>query len=405
MRSLLLGAIAAVLIACGSPEPGAGVDAGPGQDRLVDSVTVNYDMADAGLRWLELVTAGADDEALREAFSRDVAPTAGCQAIIRHWERFRPWDEDLFFDFILEALDRKATDAPLVDEYGQETRLGHARRLWLAAVADRDRLSKNLEALRSIDVRQVALNRARRFLPAEADVSNRFHVVLFGASGAFSVGEDNGFDLLQLKRLPDGEIDVEWVIDLFAHEMHHSGLTSAMEQSMGEAADDDRIVLPGVLVAEGTATYFTTPPFPQLEAWRLSDDPTDRGLAADWDRHLANMPSLYAQAEADIELGLNGGLTTDDLMARWLGGYQGAAYGLGVDMMRTIDTELGTETAVNLARDSRRLLTTYNRAAMSAREEGREAYLFNAALAERLEAFVPGDEEDATAPASPNVGE
>ena len=130
MRSLLLGAIAAVLIACGTHEPGAGVDADPGQDRLVDSVTVNYDMADAGLRWLELVTAGADDEALREAFFRDVAPTAGCQAIIRHWERFRPWDEDRFFDFILEALDRKATDAPLVDEYGQETRLGSGWPRW-----------------------------------------------------------------------------------------------------------------------------------------------------------------------------------------------------------------------------------------------------------------------------------
>ncbi len=398
MRFLVLGAIAAVLIACGSPEPGAGVDADTSQDRPVDSVTVNYDMADAGLRWLELVVAGADDQALREAFFRDVAPTAGCQAIIRHWERFRDWNEDLFFDFILEALDRKAADAPLVDEDGRETRLGHARRLWSAAVADQGQLRENLDALRSIDVRQVALSRARRFLPAEADVSNRFHVVLFGASGAFSVGEDNGFDLLQLKRLPSGEIDVEWVIDLFAHEMHHSGLASVMEQSMGAVADDDRIVLPGVLVGEGMATYFTTPPFPQLEAWRVSDDPTDRGLAADWDRHLANMPSLYAQAEADIELGLNGGMTTDDLMTRWLDGYQGPAYGLGVDMMRIIDTELGTDAAVNLARDSRRLLTTYNRAAMSAREAGREAYLFKAALAERLEAFEPADNKDTGTP-------
>jgi hypothetical protein len=398
MRLIAFGAFAVALMACGSREPGADVDAHRGQDRSVDSVTVNYDMADAGMRWLELVAAGADGAALREAFFRNVAPTAGCQAIIRHWERFRDWNEELFLDFILEALDCRATDAPLVDEHGRETRLGHARRLWLAAVAHQDELRENLEALRSIDVRQVALDRARRFLPAGADVSNRFHVVLFGASGAFSVGEDNGFDLLQLKRLPNGEIDVEWVIDLFAHEMHHSGLASAMERSMGVVADDDRIVLPGVLVAEGMATYFTTPPFPQLEAWRVSDDPTDLGLAADWDRHFANMPSLYAQAEADIELGLDGGLITDDLMTRWLDGYQGPAYGLGVDMMRIIDTELGTDAAVNLARDSRRLLTTYNRAAVSARAAGREAYLFNAALAERLEAFEPADSKDVSAP-------
>jgi hypothetical protein len=376
-----------VAAACGSPEHGADVAESSDQSRSVDSVTVGYDMADAGVKWIELVVAGADNEALREAFMRDVAPTAGCQAIIRHWQRFREWDEELFFEFILEALERKATDAPLVNEDGQPTRLGHSRRLWSAAVADVDGLRNNLESLRSTDVRQVALTKARRFLPDEADVSNRFHVVLFGASGAFSVGEENGFDLLQLKQLPDGGIDVEWVIDLFAHEMHHSGLSSAMEQHMGEASDDSHILLPGVLVAEGMATYFTTPPFPQLEAWRASDDPTERGLAADWDRHLANMPSIYAQAEADIEVGLNGELTIDDLMARWLGGLQGPAYGLGVDMMRMIDTELGTETAVNLARDSRRLLTTYNRAAVAAREAGREAYLFDAALAKRLEAF------------------
>jgi hypothetical protein len=256
-------------------------------------------------------------------------------------------------------------------------------------VADPDQVRTNLEALRSADVRDEALARARRFLPAEADVSNRFHVVVFGASGAFSVGEENGFDLLQLKRLPSGDIDVEWVIDLFAHEMHHSGLASTMELHMGEAADDSRLMLPGVLVAEGMATYYTTPPFLELDAWRRSDDPTERGLARDWDRHQATMPSLYAQAETDIEIGLDGGLTVDDLMTRWLGGLQGPAYGLGVDMIRVIDSELGTDAAVGLARDSRRLLTTYNRAAVSARAAGRDAYLFDAELAARLEAFEP----------------
>jgi hypothetical protein len=146
-------------------------------------------------------------------------------------------------------------------------------------------------------------------------------------------------------------------------------------------------MLPGVLVAEGMATYYTTPPFQKLEAWRASDDPVDQGLASDWDSHLANMPAIYVQAELDIALGLEGGLTTDDLMKRWLGGMQGPAYGLGVDMIRIIDTELGTDAAVNLARDSRQLLKTYNRAARRVRDDGREAYLFEASLADRLAAF------------------
>jgi hypothetical protein len=241
--------------------------------------------------------------------------------------------------------------------------------------------------LKSANVRDAAIEEARRFLPPEADVSNRFHVVLFGASNAFSVGDDNGFDLLQLDTQADGTIDVEAVIDLFAHEMHHSGLSSAMEQHMGPAADDERILLPGVLVAEGMATFFTTPPFPHIHAWSESEDPAKRELAADWERHLANMPSLYEQAARDIDLALRGQLSTEDMVNRWLGGMQGPAYGLGVDMIRTIDTELGTEAAVNLARDSRRLLTTYNEAAMKAREAGRDAYLFDKGLAARLESF------------------
>jgi hypothetical protein len=393
MRFPALCAVVMMLAACGGPEPQAANTKTLEQPRTVDAVTVSFDMAESGVEWVELVAAGADDATLREAFFREVAPTAGCGAIIRHWQRFREWDEDIFYDFILEALERKASDAPLVDEDGQPTVQGHSRRLWSAAVADIGQLRKNLEALRSADVRDVALAKARRFLPAEADVSNHFHVVLFGASGAFSVGEENGFDLLQLKLLPNDEIDVEWLIDLFAHEMHHSGLTSAMEQHIGELADDDRLMLPGVLVGEGLATYFTTPPFPELEAWRSSDDPTERGLASDWDSHLANMPSLYAQAASDIEIGLNGGLTTDDLMERWLGGMQGPAYGLGVDMMRTIEAELGADTAIDLARDPRRLLTTYNLAAKTAREDGRGAYLFDDALAKRLEAFEPDSED------------
>jgi hypothetical protein len=383
----MLAVTAVMLIACGRADrrvAGHEVPAGPPS---ADRVTVGYDMAEAGLRWLELVAAGAGSETLHEVFMREVAATAGCQAIIRHWARFRDWDDEIFYGFILEALDRKATDQPLVDESGHPTPLGHARRLWSEALRDPEQLRADLEALQSADIRDAALEKARRYLPAEADVNNHFHVVLFGASNAFSVGNENGFDLLQLETHADGTIDVERVIDLFAHEMHHSGLSSAMERHLGDTADDERIMLPGVLVAEGLATYYVTPPFPNLEKWRDSDDPAERQLASDWNSHLASMPELYARAAADIELGLSGELATKDLVTRWLGGRQGPAYGLGVDMVRTIDTELGTEAAVDLARDPRHLLSTYNEAAARAREAGRDAYLFDAGLAERLESF------------------
>ena len=378
---LIFGLSWIVPSASSEEKPPAGVGA------KADTVTVGYDMAEAGLDWLDLVAEGADADRLRAFFFDEVAPTAGCQAIVAHWARFGEWDEAKFYEFILKALGRTPTDAPLVDAEGHPTALGHARRLWTAALADRTRLRADLAALREVDLRDAALAEARKYLPADADITNHFHVVLFGASNAFSVGDENGFDLLQLKRNSDGSLDVPETVALFAHEMHHSGLSSAMALHMGEVADDDHITLPGVLVAEGMATYFITPPGPDLERWRASDDPGERQLAADWDRHAAEMPELYAMAEADIGRGLDGSLTVDELVEHWLGGMQGPAYAVGMDMMRLIDHELGRATVINLARDSRPLLEIYNRAARSARAHGDTAYLFPDPLAARLAAF------------------
>ncbi len=113
------------LAACGGTgQPPANQEV-PAELEAVDLVTVGYDMADAGLRWMEMETAGADNQSLHEAFIREVAPTAGCKAIIRHWARFRDWDEEVVFGFVMEALGRKATDQPLVDGNGHPTLLGH----------------------------------------------------------------------------------------------------------------------------------------------------------------------------------------------------------------------------------------------------------------------------------------
>lgn len=353
-----------------------------------DTVTVDYTMAERGIAWLELAAGGADDQTLREHFFDRVAPTQGCQAIVRHWARFRDWDEEIFYELILKALGRIATDEPLRDEGGNPTLLGRARRLWTAALADPAALRRDLEALRAADLRQTALERARRYLPDDADVTNSFHVVLFGGSTAFSVGDANGFDLLQLAKKPDGTLDVERVVATFAHEMHHSGFAHASEVHMAEVRDKDRLTLVGVLAAEGMATWFLTPPFAHLEQYRTSSDPGERELAADWDRHLADLPRLYRLAEEDLRRGLAGELPPEELRSRWLSGMTGAAYVLGADLCRTIEEELGVEAVKPIVRDYRRLLAVYNRAARQANARGAERYLFDQALADEVASFT-----------------
>ncbi|MCP4657578.1 MAG: hypothetical protein GY856_19405 [bacterium] len=353
-----------------------------------DTVTVDYTMAERGIEWLELAAGGADDEKLRAHFFERVAPTQGCGAIIRHWARFREWDEEIFYEFILKGLGRIETAEPLQDERGNPTRLGHARRLWTAALADPAALRRDLENLREADLRQVALERARRYLPDDADVTNSFHVVLFGASTAFSVGEANGFDLLQLAKTPGGTLDVDRVIATFAHEMHHSGFAHACEVHMAEVKEHEPLRLVGVLAAEGTATWFLTSPIAHLEVYRTSSDPGERELASDWDRHLADLPQLYPAAEEDLRRGLAGELTREELMSRWVSGMAGAAYVLGADICRTIEEELGVEAVKPVAQDYRRLLAVYNRAAKQANDRGAERYLFDQALVEEVASFT-----------------
>ncbi len=352
-----------------------------------DSVTVGYDMTEAGIDWLDLVVGGASEESIRAQFFDEVAPTEGCQTIIRHWSRFREWNEEIFYEFIMKAMGRLETDEPLVDERGNPTRLGHARRMWAVALDNPAGLRHDLEALQKADVRQSALAIAKKFLPDDADVTSAFHVVLFGASPAFSVGDANGFDLLQLAKHPNGTVDVEQVIGLFAHEMHHSGFTNVSDTHMSDLENIDRLELVGTIAAEGMATWFITPPFARLDEYRASSEPLEKAVAADWDRHLENLPKLYHDAEEDIRHGLAGEATGKELITKWVKGVIGPAYVVGTDMMRTIEEQLGVEAAKPIAQDYRRLLDVYNQAATKANASGGRKFMFDEALVSEVREF------------------
>jgi len=53
----------------------------------IDQVTIDFDMVDTGIDWLELIHSGPPEEQLKTAFMERIVPTQGCQAIIHHWAR------------------------------------------------------------------------------------------------------------------------------------------------------------------------------------------------------------------------------------------------------------------------------------------------------------------------------
>jgi len=354
------------------------------------TVTVDYQMAEKAIEWLEYIKDEHDLEKIKKYFMTEVAPTEGCQSIIKHWQRFRDWNEEIFFNFIMEALNRIPTDKSLKNEDGSQTSFGLRQSLWLDALNNTGKLRGYLNELREARVKEAALDLARKYLPEEADISNRFYVVLFGASSAFSVGEENGYDLLQLPKRPDGEIDVQNVIETFAHEMHHSGFSNCTDKHMSEVKNKERVMLVGILAAEGMPTHFINRIKENLHWLRSSSNEFSRMLASQWEENLSRLSQLYQEAEKDIGLNMKREIGQKEIFEKWVSGLQGPAYVLGSDMFSVIERYLGLEEAKNVARDYRLLLSVYNRAAEKARAAGENLFLFDKDLVRRLENFAGG---------------
>jgi len=235
-----------------------------GSAREEDMVTVDYEMAERALEWLEYINTGADEQSIRQFFLERVASTKGCQAIIHHWARFRKWDEEEFFRFIMEALGRIPVELAEKGDRRAVASLERRMKFWEYALANPARIKRVLEDMKKTDLKKATVALARRYLPDDAVVRNDFYFVLFGASTAFSVGKENGFDLLQLPKTKDGRLDVDQIVLTLAHELHHSGFSECVERNTPRIQEDERIMLLGILAAEGMPTYFINKPFEYL---------------------------------------------------------------------------------------------------------------------------------------------
>jgi hypothetical protein len=347
-----------------------------------DRVRFDYAMVEKGIAWLKLAKSGADDNKLREHFMQEVAPTRGCQAIIHHWERFRKWDVEEFYNFILTALELLPSDEPLKNEDGTPTALGRRRRFWRDALNNIERLEQDLEALKRTDLNE-SIATARQYLPGEAVLQADFCFVLFGHSSAFSVGEENGFDVLQLQRR-EGKIDIEAVTQLLAHELHHTGFDFLIKTNLKDVSHPENLLLLGILAAEGMPTYYIDRPWFLIPRYLKTDDPMLQQYARDWEQHSARIKQLYLEAEEDIRLNLEGKLDQAEIIQKWMAGVKGPAYVLGSDMFSVIDGYLGRSVALKVAADYRKFLLYYNYGAEKARQAGFRLHVFDEKLVQRV---------------------
>jgi hypothetical protein len=337
---------------------------------------INYEMAQKCVNWLEFINTGADKSEIKKYFMDNVAVTEGCQTIIAHWSRFREWNNDIFFEFILEALGLIESNKPLYNDDGSLTSYGKRSMYWKKALKNPLKIQDNIHKMKSMNLEKRSLEIASKYLPEDTEFQNVFYVVLFGASNAFSVGDRNGFDILQLPQDDNGNIDEMEILELFAHELHHTGFNYLVKK-LNDSGNMEQFTLIGILAAEGMPTYFINMPFDKIEKLKNSPDPIKKQFGMEWEDHLANMKNYYKIAEEDILKNLKGELKQRELMESWMSGLQGKAYALGSDMFSVIEKYSGFDNAIKVAYDYRKFIEEYNIAAKKGNELGDDLYVFS----------------------------
>jgi len=349
-----------------------------------DIVNIDFTMAEKAVEWLEFIKKGADDKSIKDYFVKNVASTKGCQAIIHHWARFRKWDNEEFYKFIMEALGRIPANKKGKNEDSSLSWFERRKMLWRQALSHPERIRKDINDLKKFNLKDKAIKIAKKYLPDDVVLISDFYFVLFGGSPAFSVGKENGFDVLQLFRTPDGNLYLEQIIITLAHELHHSGFYYCLNKHNPILKDDPNIMLLGTLVAEGMPTYFINRTQKNLEKLRRIDNPLLKMLVKDWNAYLLNLNESFRQAEKDVLLNLEGKLSVEDIHRKWLNGVQGQAYILGSYMFSVIDKYLGVEQAKKLVYNPLNFIAIYNKAAKLGNEQKGGCFVFSQKLVEKL---------------------
>lgn len=349
-----------------------------------DKISIDYSMAEKTVDWLEYINTGANDDEVKEYFVNNIAPTGGCKAIIDHWARFMEWDAEKLYEFIMKALGKMPCEEPTRDEDGNLTGFGRRSIYWQEALQNPQALKRDIIALKEANVLSSSAGKTREFLPADAPLQVDFYVVMFGGSNAFAVNNKNGFDLLQMPKLEDGSIDVESVVGIFAHEIHHVGFSKNTNNHMKDVKDEGKIKLLAILAAEGMPTYFIDDVERNLEKFKQSPDPGRRKIAQTWEEYITDRQQLFENAARDIKANLAGDIDNSEIFEKWMGGIKGPAYFVGYHMFKTIDENLGTEAAIPVAEDYRQFLKLYNQAAKKANADGSTCYVFDDSLTEEI---------------------
>jgi Putative zinc dependent peptidase (DUF5700) len=258
---------------------------------------------------------------------------------------------------------------------GENQRADVMRARWIAFYPDLSRYERRLQQLESANLPRLidaGVNYAQSWLPPDWKIPDFYlPIIPNGGSNAFTIGNAQGYDFLQLTEGKAGGLDEERLVGTIAHESHHLGMRSTPPPSLS-SADALAYQVVSLCVPEGVATEFISgppagraPAVPGVPFHILTADVSEvwKKLVNEEDDILNHQVALLGRARA-------GRLTEDSLAAElrdyWLSGSLGRAYVLGADMFGAIYLAFGRGGVFSVMQDPRRLFEAYN-AALSAR--------------------------------------
>jgi hypothetical protein len=248
-------------------------------------------------------------------------------------------------------------------------------------MAHRDLLGARVDALRHSDVRARAVALARKYLPDAEAPEVRISIVMGGRAGAAALsGGEIYFDVLAFSyKAASGAANAypspQEQIEFFAHEIHHVGLSRALEKwrralrpDPSEASAMDFLTS---LVMEGSATYLINA---HRDLAAMRKDPLYADFLVRGDRLLASCQDiLRAILTGSLDAGGYDRVTAPLSGNGW--------HSAGAMMLAAIDADGGLDAVTAVLRDPRVLLATYDRAV---RRRASGAWTFDPELAARV---------------------
>jgi hypothetical protein len=306
----------------------------------------------------------------------DILDSRTYRTMFTHYNRsWRPnhLPPDVFKRMILSLKFHDAYEA------GDNQRADQMLPQWETYYSDLEMFENRVEELEDLDLKVIieeAIAVAHAWLPKEMRIED-FYVTIHpnGGSGAFAIGDAQGYDFFRLARDASGSIQTEVLAEIAAHECHHLALDIPYPTLRGQT-DSLAFEFLSVFVGEGTATKFinnadggTVPRIDPIRSNTIMDPSTNDLTKPLWTQYTKHENLIFQRMGSTlleiVEGKMDRAAYEEEIRDYWITGMIGRNYFIGAELFGAIYIGLGKQACFDVIRDPRQMFKMYNRAVQS----------------------------------------